>query len=82
MPVQPDQPVIVSDPIKLAKAAAQAMKHVLPEQAPAPKHKGSPPADIVAAMPARARKRGVQVRRRSSSYAQHLNKIAEIAKKR
>lgn len=72
----------MSDAIRRAKAAAKAGKNQLPEQQIMPKHKGSPPADILAATPARKRKYGVRVRRRSASYAKHLNKITEIAKKR
>lgn len=72
----------MSNAIKMAKAAAKAAKNTLPAVEVVPKFKGSPPADILAATPARRRRHGVRVRRRSVSYAKHLNKIAEIAKKR
>lgn len=73
----------MSKAIERGKAAAKAAKNLPKEDPPSPvKYRGSPPADLLAAMPARARRHGVKVRRRSATYAKHLNKIAEIAKKR
>ena len=72
----------IAKAISIAKAAAKAGKFKLSEPQVVPKYKGSPPADILAATPARRRRHGVRIRRRSVDYAEHQNKIAEIAKKR